>query len=164
MPTASDLAKFFTDGWSQVARAPFPFIVIIFVTWAAAKAFYSQASKVANDRRELAVEQMRAAEEERDKYKTLLSSEQQATGSRRPNIPKIHSAQWGVGGDDYRPVEILLQGYLNGSTPELRASVPFFGDPYKREHKHLVVQFSKSGTAAVETRTFREGDLIRLND
>ena len=164
MPTASDLAKFFTEAWSQLTVAPFPFIVVILIAWGVTKAFYYERVKVANDRRELAIEQKRIAEEEREKYRGVLASLQQTTSPQRSSIPKIYSAKWGMGGDDYRPVEILLQGYLNSSAFELSASVPFFGDPYKNEHKHLIVQFSRPGSTVVETRTFKEGDPIKFTE
>lgn len=164
MPTASEWTKFFTEGWSQITSSPFPFIVVALVAVAITRAFYGQRVKVDGARREFATEQKRVAEEERDKYRSILESAQRTTESQRPSTIKIHSAQWGIGGNDYRPVEVLLQGYLSGGPKELRASVPFFGDPYKREHKHLIVKFSRPGSTDVETRTFKEGDLITLTE
>jgi len=76
-------------------------------------------------------------------------------------LPTIHSAKWGIGGDDYRDVSDLLKGYLT-TTTQIRAANNFFVDHYPTKHKHLVVEFSLPGTTAVLKKIFKEGERVRL--
>jgi hypothetical protein len=76
--------------------------------------------------------------------------------------PKVRQAQYGIGGSNYRDVTELLRGYIDSGV-EVLASNHFFGDPYPNTYKHLVVKFSVTGSRAVKTLTFREGQLVKFS-
>jgi hypothetical protein len=81
-----------------------------------------------------------------------------------PSFPRliIHSALWGIGGQDYHDVADVLRGYLETRVP-VRASIEFFADRFPHQHKHMLVRFSLPGDASnIRLHTFKEGDLIKF--
>jgi len=70
---------------------------------------------------------------------------------------------WNIGGTNYTDKRVLLTGYLETNTPDLRASNRYFHDDYPNKAKHLRVRYRWPGTTEVKIRPFAENDPINFS-
>ena len=76
----------------------------------------------------------------------------------------VHYAGWGSGPNDdmLLPVTDAMQAYVDGKTPDVRASDKFFGRHYESP-RQLKVIYSRGRWGERRTRHFPEHHVVRLD-
>lgn len=74
----------------------------------------------------------------------------------------VNRALWGIGGDDYKDVTGLVQGYVNSRT-RWKAANEHLGDPYPGKPKHLRIWYTNSlDVFGEKTISYQEGADVLL--